>query len=105
MLEVIADLQAAADRTRHQAEGEATRLVDAAGAEAEQAVRQADEAAPGARAAAAKKKHEAVDAEIERVVAAADEEAARIDGTSRERRSELVQEVASRVLSGGGLDL
>lgn len=103
VLDAIAELQRATAIERKKAEAEAEQVLEEATRRADAKVREADHSAPDARAAAAKRRHEAVDEEIRRVLDASETEAARIETASDERLAQLAQKVAECVLSGADI--
>jgi vacuolar-type H+-ATPase subunit H len=103
LLDAIAELQRSAESVRKDADAEAAQIVDEATQRAEKNVREAESSAPGTRAAAAKRRHEAVDTEIGRVLSESEEEANRIRATAKARMAELVEQVRACVLSGAGI--
>lgn len=103
LLQAVAEIQSAADAVRKDADATAARVLDESRADADRTARQAEQQAPAARAAAAKKKQEAVETELTRILERGGTEAARIDAAAKERIPAMVERVTTCVLSGAGV--
>lgn len=104
LLEVIAEMQRAAEVLRQEADRKGEELVNAASREAQSRIQQAQNAAPATRAAAVKGKREEMEVELDRLMAASRSEVARIEAMVEERLPALVEEVRSCVLAGAGME-
>lgn len=100
VLDAIAEIQTRATAVRSEADAQAAALLDTAGRDADQKVREAEQQGPSARTAAAKQKHRAADEEITAVLAAGRTEAQRIAEQSQKQLPELIAAVRDCVLKG-----